>query len=265
MTRVSYFDLREEIEMGIIARIIEIIKANINALLSGAEDPEKMLNQTIIEMNQQYLKAKNQVASTIADKKKLEKQYSIASKEVEKWTEKAKLALAKGDEGLAREALMRKNEASQLAEGYQHQLDQQSKAVDMLKNSLQALKNKIDEAKRKKDLLIARQKRAGAQAKIQQTMSGMSDDSAFELFDRMEDRVSEIEARADAAMEIEETVAAELEAKFAKLEVSDVEDELEAMKRAMGSSNASAPAASSDVEAELEVLRRKVKEEGAKA
>jgi len=256
--------------MGLIARIVEIIKANINSLLSKAEDPEKMLNQTIIEMNQQYLKAKNQVAATIADKKKLEKQFSTAAGEVKKWEEKAKLAIAKGDDNLAREALKRKKEAETFAEGYRKQLEQQSKAVDMLKNSLQQLKDKIDEAKRKKDLLVARQKRAGAQVKIQNTMSHMSDDSAFELFDRMEDKINELEARADAAMEIESDIEAGLDGRFESLEMSDVDSDLEALKREMGqasgSASGAAPAVSSEeVDSELEELRRKMKEEQAKA
>ncbi|PKK90844.1 MAG: hypothetical protein CVV64_08160 [Candidatus Wallbacteria bacterium HGW-Wallbacteria-1] len=256
--------------MGLITRIIEIIKANINSLLSKAEDPEKMLSQTIIEMNQQYLKAKNQVAATIADKKKLEKQFSTSSGEVKKWEEKAKLAIAKGDDNLAREALKRKKEAEQFAEGYRKQLEQQAKAVDLLKNSLQQLKDKIDEAKRKKDLLVARQKRAGAQVKIQNTMSHMSDDSAFELFDRMEDKISELEAKADAAMEIETDIEGGLESKFDQLELSDVDSDLEALKREMGQSTAGAPVAlaavgNEEVDSELEELRRKVKLEQAKS
>jgi phage shock protein A len=248
--------------MSLISRIIDLIKANINALLSGAENPEKMINQAIMEMNTNYLKAKNQVASTIADKKRLEKQYSAAHSEVKKWEDKAKLAISRNEEALAREALKRKGEASKLAEGYKKQLDLQSVQVDKLKSSLQQLKDKIEEAKRKRTLLLARDKRATAQAKIQKTMSSMSDDSAFALFDRMEEKVNEKEARIDATLEIEDTVENGLENQFAALESTDIDDELAALKADMASGKTTS-VSESEVDDELALLRQKMNEEGA--
>lgn len=247
--------------MSLISRIIDLIKANINSLLSGAENPEKMINQAILDMNNNYLKAKNQVASTIADKKRLEKQFSQASEEVKKWEDKAKLAISKNNEQLAREALKRKGESAKFVAGYKKQLDLQSIQVEKLKGSLQSLKDKIEEAKRKRTLLVARDKRANASAKIQKTMSSMNDDSAFSLFDRMEEKVSEKEAKVDATLEIEDTIENGLENQFDALEMTDVDDELAALKAEM-SSGKTTEVSESEVDDELQLLRQKMNEEG---
>ncbi|MBC8231675.1 PspA/IM30 family protein, partial [bacterium] len=147
---------------------------------------------------------------------------------------KATLALQRENETLAKEALARRNEHQNLANEYKIQWEKQKQAVDELKESLRALERKIEEAGRKKNLLIARQKRATAQQQIHETMAGMRNGNAFESFDRMEEKVLETEARADAAVEMAQTEDVKLEDQFAELEKEgSLDDDLAALKAKM--------------------------------
>ena len=138
------------------------------------------------------------------------------------------LALKKGDERLAKEALKQKKTYDNLAGSVRGQWEEQDNLSSKLRDNLRALESKIDEARRKKEILIARQKRAEAQKKIHDVMTGLNDNSAFATFDRMEQRVIEIEAQADAAVELEVDT---LDDQFKALESgSDVDDELAALK-----------------------------------
>ena len=216
--------------MSLFSRISTIFKANINDALSKAEDPEKMLNQIVGEMNEQLVKTKQQVAVAIADEKRLQKQYQAEEQQTQEWERKATLAVQKGNDELAKEALARRNEHANLAAEYKTQWEKQKQAVDTLKENLGALERKIAEAGRKKNLLVARQKRAQAQKQIHETMSGIRDGSAFETFDRMAGKVDQIEARADAAAEMADMEADKLEDQFAELESSNLDDDLAALK-----------------------------------
>ena len=205
--------------MGIFSRISTLFKSNINDAISKAEDPEKMLNQVVLDMQNQLVEAKKQVAVSIADQKRLEKQRDEQADLGQEWERKAMLALRAGDEPLAREALKRKAEHdTQFAEfGKQAQLQKDS--VDKLKDQLRGLNDKIEEAKRKKNILIARQKRAEAQKTIQNTMSGLSDTGAFDTFERMAQKVDRIEAEAEASVEIGHELSGDtLQQKFKALE-----------------------------------------------
>ncbi len=223
--------------MGILERIRTVLKSNINALISKAEDPEKMLNQLIIDMNEQLLEAKKQVAMAIADEKKLERQTLENKGQAEDWEKKAMLAVKAGKDDLAKEALLRKQEYDGYASSFQKEYDSQHTAVEQLKDALRQLSGKIDEASRKKNLLIARAKRAEAQKQIQQTMGSLSAGSSFDTFDRMAEKVDQIEAEADAMKELGEVTADQkLEDKFKELESSDssADKMLEDLKAKMG-------------------------------
>lgn len=223
--------------MGILNRLTTVIKANINDLISKAEDPEKMLNQLIIDMNEQYNKAKVEVATAIADEKKLKKALEEQEAKAREWSKKAELAVLKGDDKLALAALNRKKEYESLAEQYRTQWEAQKAATDQLKASLRELSNKIEEAKRKKGLLIARTKRAEAQKSIQRTMASLNDTSVFDTFSRMSEKVDEIESQAIAEAELNEFMAGDdLEKQFNELENQDDEvmDELAALKAKLG-------------------------------
>lgn len=217
--------------MGIFSRMSDIFKANINEIIDKAEDPAKMMDQMVREMQENLREAKIQVAKAIADEKKLH--YQVKQNEVQSknWESKAMLALKKGDERLAKEALKQKKTYDGLTTSVRGQWEEQNSMSSKLKDNLRALESKIDEARRKKEILIARQKRAEAQKKIHDVMTGLNDKSAFANFDRMEQKVLEIESQADAAVELEMD---SLDDQFRALEAgSDVDDELAALKAKM--------------------------------
>jgi phage shock protein A len=205
--------------MGFFQRLGSLIKSNLNDLISKAEDPEKMLNQVLVDMKSQLVEAKKQVAVAIGDEKRLKKQLDDEKARSEEWEKKAMLAVRAGDDGLAREALTRQKEHDDLAAQYEQQWHLQAQSVEKLKEQLRTLNNKIEEAKRKKNILVARAKRAEAQKTIQQTMAGISDTSAFDTFDRMAERVDALEAEAEATAELAgETSGDDLNRRFKALE-----------------------------------------------
>ena len=205
--------------MGIFSRLGTLIKSNLNDLISKAEDPQKMLNQIVLDMQNQLVEAKKQVAVSIADEKRLKKQWDEQIELSKEWERKAILAVRAGDDALAKEALSRKGEHDKMHGELSRQWQLQKDAVDKLKDQLRTLNDKIEEAKRKKNILIARQKRAEAQRAIQDTMRGLSDTSAFDTFDRMSTKVDQIEAEAEASTELAGQLSGDtLQDKFKALE-----------------------------------------------
>jgi phage shock protein A len=231
--------------MGFFSRLASLISSNLNDAIDRAEDPQKMLDQVLREMAEQLIEAKKQVATAIADEKRLEKQAERERLTAADWEQKAMLAVRAGDDELARQALMRKKEHDQLTAAYADQHAKQKAAVDQLKVALKVLHGKIEEARRKKEVLIARQRRAEAMRSIQETMSSLKDTSAFEKFDRLSSRVDQVEAEAEAHAEINETATGDvLRHKLAELEVTQGADaDLEALKQKMGLSPQKAEAA----------------------
>lgn len=209
--------------MGIFSRLKTLISSNVNDVINKAEKPEKMLNQLIIDMNEQLIESKKAVAMAIADEKKLEREKDNQAAQSKEWERKAMLAVQAGKDDLAKEALLRKQEYDNAYQEYQKQWAAQKASVEKLKESLRDLQNKIEEAQRKKNLLVARAKRAEAQQKIQSTISSVSGNrSAFDAFDRMSQRVDQMEAEADAHQELEDFSSNNnLEKKFKELEKSD--------------------------------------------
>lgn len=214
--------------MGIFSRLKTLVSSNVNDMISKAEKPEKMLNQLLIDMNEQLIESKKAVAMAIADEKKLEREKTNQEAMAQEWERKAMLAVQAGKDDLAKEALLRKQEYDKAAAEYQKQWQSQKTSVDQLKESLRELQNKIEEAQRKKNLLIARAKRAEAQQKIQNTISSVSGNrSAFDAFDRMAAKVDQMEAQADAARELEDFSSnSSLDKRFAELEKSDTSADL---------------------------------------
>jgi phage shock protein A len=219
-------------DMAILDRISTVIQSNINALINKAEDPDKMLDQILFDMRQQLAEARREVAVALADEKRLDARLDAEREQVREWERRATLAVQKGDDELAREALRRKADHEQIARGYTQQWEAQKASTDQLKNALRALSEKIEEASRKKNLLIARHKRAEAQKHIHEVMTGLTDTSAFEAFDRMAARVEQTEAEAGAAVEISQDLSGEtMEQRFRALESrTDVDEELRALK-----------------------------------
>lgn len=245
--------------MGVFQRMKLILSSNINHLISKAENPEKILEQLIIDMREQLQEAKKEVAVTIADEKRLARQLQGERDKAAEWEKKAMLAVRGGRDDLARKALSRKAEHDQIAEGYQQSHDQQKTAADNLRTALRQLQEKIEEAQRKKNMLIARAKRAKAQQKIHDTMSGLSDTSAFDSFDRMTSKVEEIEAHAEASAEMAKDSGfggTSLDDEFAALESESGGDAaLADLKAKMGI--AAGPPADDDIEAQLAAMKAK--------
>lgn len=218
--------------MGILSRFVTVIRSNLNSLLNSAEDPTKILEQTLIDMDSAFKKAKEQVAKAVADEKRMEKSVRDQQKDVEKWTDRAKAAVGKGDDELAKEALRRKGEHAGFYTQYTHELAAQSDNVQKLKDGLKDLENKIGEIKRKKHLLISKQKRADAQDQIYKTLEGISGGGALDTIERMEEKIEDSVALADARQSLsEEFQGDQLEAKFKNLDGGDVDQELLEMKK----------------------------------
>lgn len=225
--------------MGLLDRVGMVIRSNLNALVSSAEDPEKILEQTIIDMNADLVKLRQAVAQAIAAQKRLEQQYAQNLKDAQQWEERARLALrlalSGGDEALALEALNRKKTATDTAAALKAQVDQMAVQVKTLKDNLTALESKISEAKTKKEMLKARVRAAKASEQIHQAVSRVSTSNAMAAFERMEDKVLQMEARSQAIAELSGDT---LESKFQSLQSSankqDAEFELLEMKRQMG-------------------------------
>ena len=226
--------------MGMFTKLSTVIKSNINDLISRAEDPEKMLNQIIIDMRDQLAKAKREVAAAIADERKLKAQLDDEVKQARDWEHRAMLAVKEGRDDLAKQALIRQQEHAERAQVIQQTWREQTAETENLKGSLRQLNDKIEEAKRKRNLLIAKQKRAQAQRRIHETMSGLSDTSAFEAFNRMSDKIEEQERQSIAHAEVTQALGGDtLEQDFMRLEAggpdgADVEDKLLALKSQMG-------------------------------
>lgn len=219
---------------GLLDRVSTLVRANLNDLMDRAENPEKVIKQAIIDMNNQLIQVKTQVAASIADEQKLYQRWQENQSLSQEWQRKAELAVGKGADDLAREALQRHNSYQQIADGFQRQYSDQKGQVETLKAALNQLESKIEEADRKKDLLIARSRSAQAQQRIHDTLSGIntSGGNALNSFNRMEEKVSDQEARAKAAAELDRD---SLDDRFAALEQGDaVDQQLAALKAKIG-------------------------------
>jgi phage shock protein A len=245
--------------MGLFDRLKRVVGANLNDLVSKAEDPEKMLEQAVLEMQEDLVQLRQGVAQAIAAQKRTEKQYNESQNEINKWQRNAQLALQKGDENLARQALERKKTYTDTGSALKTSLDQQTAQVESLKRNLIQLESKISEAKTKKEMLKARITTAKAQEQLQGMVSGMNSSSAMSAFERMEEKVMIQEARAQSMGEL---ASSDLESQFAQLTSgSDVDDELAAMKAqllppAQTPQHSLPPAA--PVDSELEALRKQL-------
>lgn len=252
--------------MGLFDRIGRVVRANLNDLVSKAEDPEKILEQAIIEMQEDLIQLRQAVAQAIAQQKRSQQQYNQAQSQANQWQSRAQLALQKGDENLAREALQRKKGYVETANTLKANMDQQSTQVETLKRNLLSLESKISEAKTKKNMLKARAQAAKANEQLNNVLGGINTGGATAAFDRMEEKVLQMEARSTAAAEL---TGSGLEEQFRVLEAgSDVDDELAAMKAQLSGAPANQPqlegspsessASKTDVDRELEDLRNEL-------
>jgi len=188
--------------MGLLERVSTLIRANLNDMIDRAEDPEKMIKQVILDMENQYLQVKTQVAVSIADHHLLEKKLREQEELAKDWMHKAEVAVDKGQDDLARAALDRHQTAQRLAQSFQEQVNDQKAQVDTLKSALFKLEQKLDEAKSKREVLLARHRRSIALDRAAKAQVALGDDSKSASFDRLKDRVTHTEAAASAEVEL---------------------------------------------------------------
>jgi phage shock protein A len=214
--------------MSLIQRILRVIRANLNSLIGSAEDPEKILEQTVLEMQENLLELRRGVAQAIAIQKRTERQEMAAQSTSEEWYRRAQLALQQGNDTLAREALTKRRVYQETAKALFNQRSEQTDLVDRLKKDMRTLELKISEAKTKKDMYIARARSAEASFRLQEMLDGVSATSSLSAFERMEDKVLQIEAQSEAMAQLS---GDDLQKQFAALEgTNDVDAELAAMK-----------------------------------
>jgi phage shock protein A len=216
--------------MGILDRMSNILRANINALLDQAEDPEKTLDQIIRDMGDAIGQARGQVAEMIAQEKLLEADMERNLNLGREWGQKAELAVSRGADDLAKEALRRKIDYERNAQAYTSQLQAQQDVVNKLKHDLEQLEGKYEGAIRNREALIARHRRAVAQQKVAQTAAQLTAIDPTSELARMETRIRQEEARAAAITEVNNRP--NLEDQFAALESDhDLDRQLEDLRR----------------------------------
>ncbi|BAZ26516.1 phage shock protein A, PspA [Kalymmatonema gypsitolerans NIES-4073] len=214
--------------MGLIDRIRRVIRANLNSWVVSAEDPEKILEKTVLEMQENLVQLRQAVAQAIATQKRTERQMAHAQSTAEEWYRRAQLALQQGNEPLAREALTKRHAYQETAQALGTQIEQQNGIVARLKQDMRTLEQKIAEAKTKKDMYIARARSAEASYKLQEMLGATSSIEDMKAFERMEEKVLQLEAQTEA---ISITSTDDLQKQFVSLEEGDQLDaELAAMK-----------------------------------
>lgn len=259
------------LNMNLFDRFARVAKANANNILKGLEDPEKILNQAVEDMQADLVKIRQSYAEVTATQRRLLKQKEQADALATDWYTRAQLALQKGNDELAREALSRRQAQMDEGANLQGQIDTQNSSIDKLYEGMQQLENSIMDAKSKKEQMIARARTAESTQKVNDMLSGMGGNTSMDAFRRMEDKVNALEASAEVSAEMGQlksgSSSPDMEKQFKLLESgSAVDDELKKMKGLLGGSSdgASASASSSAagganksaVDDEMEKLKR---------
>lgn len=254
------------LNMNLFDRFARVAKANVNNVLKNMEDPEKILNQAVEDMQADLVKVRQSYAEVTATQRRLLKQKEQADALADDWYQRAQLALQKGNDELAREALTRRQQNVDQASDLQSQIDTQNNSIDKLYDGMQKLETAIMDAKAKKEQMIARARTAESTQKVNDMLSGISGTTSMDAFKRMEDKVEALEASAEVSAEMGNLNSnmlpggGDIEKEFKKLEAaSSVDDELKRMKGLLGGSSDSSSAGSSKksaVDDELEKLKR---------
>jgi len=247
-------------QMNIGERFVRLVKSNVNEVLNNLEDPEKVLEQAVVDMQKDLVKVRQAYAEVSASTKRMQEQAKMAEAEGAKWYERAQLALGKGEDELAREALSRRQQQLEMSDSLKSQIEAQQASITSLYESMKQLESKMAEAKAKKDQIIARARTAKAATKVNDMLAGVGTSSSTAAFDRMADKVEQLEAEADVAKQLSASTTSgagsSIDQQFAALEsASSVDDELAAMKAAQGVLPAS------PVDDELEAMRKEMEAE----
>jgi len=219
--------------MALLERVSTLIRANLNDLIDKAENPEVMIKQLILDMQNQLLQVKTQVAISIADQHVLEKKLQESEESERQWRRRAELAVDKNDDGLARSAIERSMSYKSTAESFRQQVEDQKTQVENLKTALLKLQQKLAEAQAKSDMLLAQHRRSRAFNKAQEAGKAMGEESHSAAFDRMKNKVQHTEATVQATADL---MADDVEDRFAALEKQDeinrLLEELKAKRKA---------------------------------
>ncbi|KAE8783389.1 putative membrane-associated 30 kDa protein, chloroplastic [Hordeum vulgare] len=260
------------IRSNLFDRLTRLVRSYANAILSSFEDPEKILDQAVLEMNDDLTKMRQATAQVLASQKRLENKYKAAEQADADWYRRAQLALQKGEEDLAREALKRRKSYAENASSLKAQLDQQKSVVENLVSNTRLLESKIAEAKQKKDTLKARAQSAKTATKVSEMLGNVNTSGALSAFEKMEEKVMTMESQAEALGQLG---ADDLEGKFAMLETTSVDDDLAQMRKELSGSSlkgelppgrttttskSGSPFRDTEIETELNELRKKTKE-----
>jgi phage shock protein A len=232
--------------MNLFDRAARVAKSNLNNVLKGMEDPEKIMNQAVEDMQKDLVKIRQSYAEVTATQRRLLKQKEQADAMGEDWYNRAQLALKAGNEELAREALNRRQQQTDQSDVLKDQIDSQGDAIDKLYEGMQALESKILEAKSKKEQLAARARTAKSTQQVNDMLGGLTGGTSMDAFERMAEKVESLEAAAEVSAEMSSTAGmalpgsseADMEKQFKMLEAGNsVDAELAKMKGLLGGSS----------------------------
>jgi len=226
---------------NLINRFVKVTQANANRVLQSLEAPEKIMNQALIDMQNDLVKVRQSYAEITSSQRRLVNERDEAEAEADRWYKRAQLAMKTGNDGLAKEALIRKQQQMEVVNKIQLQIDGQAVAADKLYDGLRALEAKIMEAKQRKAEFVARAKAAESTQKVNDMLSGVTGNSSMDAFKRMEEKVEALEAAAEASAEMAglalpgySSSTSEIENEFLLLEGNAaVEEEFTRMKTKM--------------------------------
>ena len=214
--------------MGIFTRFRDIVNSNIGAMLDKAEDPEKMIKMMIREMEDTLIELKSSCAGVIANSKRLGRRKDEIAELIQTWADRAELAVSKGRDNLAREALLEKRRFTEQAETLENETDQMAELIEQYRTDISELETKLESAREKKRALIERHKHANGKKRAQQGIRRYNNTDAFERFDKLEHRIDRMEAEADL---VNPKTKPNLEEEFAQLTTDEeIEKELASLK-----------------------------------
>jgi len=245
-------------------RLERVLRSNLNAFIEAFEDPEKILDQAMVDMKADLVKLRQASSRAMASQKQLQDKYDTARKTADGWYQRAEMALKMGEEGLAREALSRKKTFADVANGLKTQLDSNKRATSNLVSSLRQLEGKLAEAQSKKGTLKARAASARTQKQISEMVSGIDTSSSLAAFEKMEEKVIALEAEGEASMVLAGGDTVDLA--FKAMESRNVEDDLAALKKTMANARPAAaesrssatPAMKRRMDLELEMFKKEL-------
>ncbi|MBZ4673172.1 MAG: phage shock protein PspA [Spirochaeta sp.] len=216
--------------MGVFSRFLDIVNANINSLLDKAEDPEKMIKLMMQEMEDTLIELKSSCAAKMASRAKTDRTYKEALSAVERWQSRAELAISKGREDLAREALLEKKQAKATLDRLKEELTTYDEVIKTAKSEINQIEDKLSTVKQKYQMMVERAKRAREEQAAQETMRRASEGNTFHRFNDMEEKIDRMQADNDLNRS-----GSTLDEKFRDLEeMDDIDAEIAELRKRAG-------------------------------